>query len=1108
MFTNARGIKSKIHSLNEYLERVKPDIFSINESHLIGKCSVEIPNYEIITKNRSTKGGGILIGISKTSGIKYSVTKMEEDSEQLWIKCNDKKWSWRIGTVYGLQESQVTEEETERWFYNLEREISNCSDEPMLIIGDTNAHVGNDEDGIKGNLDKINRNGRKLRELVERRNLTIVNNTELCKGLWTRVSETGKSAIDLAICNEAMLMKLQNMEIDEERVNVLTRIKKEKGRYIEIPTDHNTITVTIQSVKEPSLSKEVVWNVSNKVDQKRFTKMTDSINMKEKWNSAKGNINKKYRKWNRQIKSLMYSCFKRVTIKPGKRSKTINSKIREKSIIKKEISILQRMGIKGGIVCNFMKSKLDEKIEEIAVACEKEKAQKTKSRLDKIIEQGHDRRNEIWNIRKNVTRNREVKLAIKSIDGVLLTDEEEISSRYNEYYSDLLKPRSTDPDSSEYVHEMESTFANCMSNTLYDNDQINADFSLEELEKVIKDTKPRKCPGPDENPTEIIIHAGKNLKENILKMVNFWWRNEQLPDELVEADVKTMYKGKGDTRDLKNQRGIFLGNEILKLYEKLINKRIRPKMEENISEWQAGGRPKRSIQDQIFILRSVWNHFSYLNIAVIIEFLDLVKAFDKMILKSVLIDLWNCNIKGRIWRTIYQINKKSRLRIKTPFGKTPLLEIGESLKQGSVLATALAALHTSTVSSMFNNKGLNIKYGDMEINNLLFQDDILRIQRNAEDMNIANKVYEIFQKNNRLEYHDLKSVYMCTKGEASIKLNNKEMNNTKSYKYLGDIFTDNNTYNKMIDTRAATIRGTTAELNAIISEIPESITMKAIISYHHTIILSKLLLNAETWSNLTKKNIADLETVQNSALKRLLRLPITTPSAILRSELGIWSIASQLMYKKLSYLHRLLNLNNNVTKQVLLEQMKLPGPTWVGEVGSILNTLIITKSHEEIKNCSKYKWKNEVKRAIVKLEISMLQKVKDTAKKGQLLALDNIKTKNYLLNLKQSEAATILKIRTGMVNVRDNYKYKYKDLKCQMCKIENETANHFLTCKKYKTDAASNETINSIWGNSIDSTKEMSLAANIAQLRLEEKMDSDGDGVWCQEEEDTSDDAN
>ena len=307
----------------------------------------------------------------------------------------------------------------------------------------------------------------------------------------------------------------------------------------------------------------------------------------------------------------------------------------------------------------------------------------------------------------------------------------------------------------------------------------------------------------------------------------------------------------------------------------------------------------------------------------------------------------------------------------------------------------------------------------------------------------------------------------------------------------------------MIETRAAATRGTTAELNAILSEIPDSTTMKAIISYHHVIILSKLLLNAETWSNLTKKNVADLETAQNTALKRLLKLPNTTPTAILRSELGIWSIESQLMYKKLSYLHRLLNLDNNVTKQVLLEQMNLPGPTWVREVESILITLNINKSHEDIKTCSKYQWKNEVKTAIIKFELSELQKVKMTSKKGQLLALDSIKTKNYLVNLNQTEATTILKIRTGMINVRCNYKFRYKDLQCQMCRKVEETTNHFLTCQEYRTEIASNKILDAIWssGESSDQITDMSAAAGIAEQRLMEKMHSDDDGVWCHEEE-------
>ena len=344
-------------------------------------------------------------------------------------------------------------------------------------------------------------------------------------------------------------------------------------------------------------------------------------------------------------------------------------------------------------------------------------------------------------------------------------------------------------------------FVTCVTSKLYDDEEINGVFTMNELKEVLKDTKPGKCPGPDEIQSEILIHAGKNLQISLLKMINAIWLSEEIPEPLKELDVKSMYKGKGSTADLKNQRGIFLGSEILKLYEKLISRRTRSKMEKKISECQAGGRPSRNIADQIFILRAIWNHYAYLNKGIYLLFLDLVKAFDKMILKAVLLDLWECDIKGRIWRNIYHINKSAILRIKTPFGKTQKFEIGETLKQGSVLATALAALHTDGVSKLFNNKGLNISYGNLKINNLLFQYDILRIQLNADDTNRANKVYEVFQHNNRMEFHDEKSVYISTKDDQTIYLNQRKLKRAESYKYLGDIFTTNNTYDQMIETR-------------------------------------------------------------------------------------------------------------------------------------------------------------------------------------------------------------------------------------------------------------------------------------------------------------------
>ena len=132
----------------------------------------------------------------------------------------------------------------------------------------------------------------------------------------------------------------------------------------------------------------------------------------------------------------------------------------------------------------------------------------------------------------------------------------------------------------------------------------------------------------------------------------------------------------------------------MKIYEGLIAERTAPVTEEEgFTQMQAGGRKNRSIADQIFILRSIMEHYKYLNKPIYLEFIDLVKAFDKMILKNVMLDLWQAGVRGKIWRTIYLINKTADIRIKIPMGLTNNTEIGETLKQGSVLAVSLYTLH-------------------------------------------------------------------------------------------------------------------------------------------------------------------------------------------------------------------------------------------------------------------------------------------------------------------------------------------------------------------------------------------------------------------------------
>ena len=67
---------------------------------------------------------------------------------------------------------------------------------------DFNAHVGCDENGIKGNHNKVNKSGEILRSLIQRRSLHLMNNSKICTGKWTREDPNGtKSILDMVIAN-------------------------------------------------------------------------------------------------------------------------------------------------------------------------------------------------------------------------------------------------------------------------------------------------------------------------------------------------------------------------------------------------------------------------------------------------------------------------------------------------------------------------------------------------------------------------------------------------------------------------------------------------------------------------------------------------------------------------------------------------------------------------------------------------------------------------------------------------------------------------------------------------------------------------------------------
>ena len=92
-----------------------------------------------------------------------------------------------------------------------------------------------------------------------------------------------------------------------------------------------------------------------------------------------------------------------------------------------------------------------------------------------------------------------------------------------------------------------------------------SNFTMDELDIVLKKAKTNKETGPDGLPLEFFKWLSNDAKEIVLEILNNCWEAEILPTSLELAEVVTLYK-KGNVEDPGNYRPISLLQSLYKLY--------------------------------------------------------------------------------------------------------------------------------------------------------------------------------------------------------------------------------------------------------------------------------------------------------------------------------------------------------------------------------------------------------------------------------------------------------------------------------------------------------------------------------------------------------------
>ena len=233
---------------------------------------------------------------------------------------------------------------------------------------------------------------------------------------------------------------------------------------------------------------------------------------------------------------------------------------------------------------------------------------------------------ELARVRERRTRDVGIVRCVKDENGKVLFEDSGIKDRWQRYFSKLLNGegmvnfRGRERESSEMSPDP----------------QVCIPIRKEEIKETLKKMTNGKAEGPDRIPVEVWKCLGEEGLEWLTELFNVILRTARMPREWRFSTVIPLYKNKGDIQDCNNYRGIKLLSHTMKLWERVIERRLRKNI--SISENQFGFMPSRSTTEVIYLLIRLMGLYRDRKVDLHLVFIDIEKAYDR-VQRGV---LWSC----------------------------------------------------------------------------------------------------------------------------------------------------------------------------------------------------------------------------------------------------------------------------------------------------------------------------------------------------------------------------------------------------------------------------------------------------------------------------------
>jgi hypothetical protein len=580
--------------------------------------------------------------------------------------------------------------------------------EGMIIGGDMNGHVGSQVDGYEGvhggfGYGERNVEGEMLLEFAEATELVITNTfyTKSNNRKVTYCSGGAKSMIDFLLVRRR----------DRSMVKDVKVIPGE-----ECLTQHRLLVCTMQLKetlmykKAKSVSRCRIWRLKDKDYEQRFRREVrnglvqgKSDSVEQAWKDLKVSFTEAAEKVCGHTKGRVR---RRVT---WWWNKEVGEAVETKRKLFKEWAKSKTDGAKEA----YYEAKRNARR---AVAAAQEAARKC---LVADIDSAESRGQLFRAAKQTIRNNRDVvgEGCVKNGDQNIITDSEEIKQVWTDYYNKLLNEEfKWDRDS------LPSVEAVCGPNDR---------FTESEVKVAMHEMKLGKAAGPSGVVAEMLKATGVEGIEWLADFFNRIVYEGKIPSDWALSWMTSVYKGKGDALDCSSYRGIKLLEHTMKVFERVIEKRLRSSTQ--INEMQFGFRPGCGATDAIFIVRQLQERYLGKKKEVWMAFVDLEKAFDRVPREVLWWALRKVGTEEWLVRVIRDMYVGVRTAVKTKEGVGKEFEVKVGVHQGSVLSPLLFTIVLEALSKEFR-EGLPWE--------LLYADDLVLIAETERELAAKIKVWK------------------------------------------------------------------------------------------------------------------------------------------------------------------------------------------------------------------------------------------------------------------------------------------------------------------------------------------------------------------------------